>query len=202
LAEEANAQQVLRLCLDLNVWIGDLLARRSRPRGLRITAGRRLVQAAMDGRFEGIPVQTVVSWGMLNRLRSVLSGLAVDNAMGNMLIDSIIGSATLGPEGSAPYLLLGGAGVLAMHDEEDRHVLEVARATRAHVLATANFRDFSTKDSEILLADRVCIDPSPNWDVVVALPQEVAGWLRRGIFPSAVNVRDAILKRPGPTPLA
>jgi hypothetical protein len=126
LAEEANAQQVLRLCLDLNVWIGDLLARRSRPRGLRITAGRRLVQAAMDGRFEGIPVQTVVSWGMLNRLRSVLSGLAVDNAMGNMLIDSIIGSATLGPEGSAPYLLLGGAGVLAMHDEEDRHVLEVA----------------------------------------------------------------------------
>jgi len=104
----------------------------------------------MEGRFEAIPIQTVVSWGMLNRLRSVLAGLAVDNAIAEMLIDSIIRSATLGLESSAPHLVLGGTGVLAMHDEEDRHVLEVACAARAHVLVTSNFRHFVTQDSEIL----------------------------------------------------
>lgn len=197
MGEIPDAPPVLRLCLDLNVWIGDLLARRSRPGGLRISAGQRLVQAAMEGRFEGIPVQTVVSWGMLNRLRSVLVGLAVDSAIAEMLIDSIIRSATLGPEGSAPHLLLGGTGIVAMHDEEDRHVLEVACAARAHVVATSNFRDFLPKDSEILLADRVCVHRSPNWDLLVALPQEVAGWLRGGIFPNPAKIRDSIRTRPG-----
>jgi hypothetical protein len=122
----------------------------------------------MEGRYEAIPVQPVISWGMLNRLRSVLAELGIDSAVSEMLIDGIVRSAVLGPEGSAPHLLLGGAGIVAMHDEEDRHVLEVARAARAHLLATSNFRDFVTRDSEILLAGRVCIHRSPDWELVVA----------------------------------
>jgi len=137
---------------------------------------------------------------MLNRLRSVLARLGIDAATAEMLIDSIIRSASLGPESSAPHLLLGGTGVLATHDEEDRQVLEVARAARAQVVATSNFRDFVTKDSEILLADRVCIHHSPDWDVLVAIPQEVAGWLRAELFPSAAEIRDAVLTRSGRNP--
>ncbi|HJU18009.1 MAG TPA: hypothetical protein VJ770_16270 [Stellaceae bacterium] len=81
------------------------------------------------------------------------------------------------PNSPHPHLLLGGTGVIGMRDEEDRHVLETARAARAHLVVTANFADFLTRDSEILLADRVCIDRSPDWETVIAVPQEAALWL-------------------------
>jgi hypothetical protein len=42
-------------------------------------------------------------------------------------------AANLGPEGTAPHLLLGGTGVIGVRDEEDRHVLETACAARARI---------------------------------------------------------------------
>jgi predicted nucleic acid-binding protein len=160
-----------------------------------MSAGRTLVRAVIERRFEAIPVQVVVSWGMLDRLRAVFAALRIDEATAEKSIDAIVQAANLGPEGTAPHLLLGGTGVIGVRDEEDRHVLETARAARAHLVATANFGDFLTRDSEILLADRVCIDHSPNWEIVVAVPQEAAGWLRRGIFPDAATIR-RVLRRP------
>lgn len=95
MAEAAGSAMILRLCLDLNVWISDFLGHRRRAPGLRLPASQRLVQAAIDGRYEAIPVQIIVSWGMLDRLRAVLAALAGDDTIAERLIDDIVQWAQL-----------------------------------------------------------------------------------------------------------
>jgi predicted nucleic acid-binding protein len=42
---------------------------------------------------------------------------------------------------------LGGTGVIALRDVEDLHVLEIAIAGKADFLVTANFKDFTLRDT-------------------------------------------------------
>jgi hypothetical protein len=61
--------QVLRLCLDLNIWCAVLLADR---KGRQSTVSQCLVEIVRQGNCVLAPVQLVISWGMLNRLHLVL----------------------------------------------------------------------------------------------------------------------------------
>ncbi len=127
---------MLRLCLDLNVFVADLLAEAA---GRPATAARRLVGAAAAGRCALGPIQLVVSLGMLDRFEDVLARkLAVDAAAGRERRELIAAFASLGPAGG-PSLTLGGTGTMPLVDAEDDHVLD----GRADWLVTANLRDFA-----------------------------------------------------------
>ncbi|WP_254172879.1 PIN domain-containing protein [Planktothrix pseudagardhii] len=60
---------LLRLCLDLNIWCAALLADR---KGKQDTACQSLVKIVREGTCTLGSVQLIISWGMLNRLSSVL----------------------------------------------------------------------------------------------------------------------------------
>jgi predicted nucleic acid-binding protein len=93
---------------------------------------------------------------MLNRLEQVLLRLAPLANDASFYVDVIRSYAQLHPQ-----LTLGGTGVIPITDTEDQHVIETALSGRANVLVTANFRDFSTKDIEIIIAERCSICHSP-----------------------------------------
>jgi predicted nucleic acid-binding protein len=185
--EPAKQLPLLRLCLDLNIWCAHLISER---KGYRGTAVQLLTDIAMQGRCAVGSVQLVISWAMLNRSRKVLDrDLKIDAFVADALIASIIAAAGAGPRGEFPHLVLGGTGILPLRDEEDAHVLDVALASRSHLLVTKDFDDFVTRHSEIVTADRVCIHRRADWDVVIAHPADAVAWLRQGLFPSADNIR-------------
>jgi hypothetical protein len=75
---------VLNLCLNLNIWCAAFLADRKGSKG---TASQTLVQIARSGRAGTMPVQLVISWGMLTRLRKVLE---VDWKVARGTVDLVI----------------------------------------------------------------------------------------------------------------
>lgn len=168
----------LRLCLDLNIWCANLISIR---KGKQNTASQRLVDIVCQGTCELGPVQLVISWGMLNRLRQALvKDLQVDHSAADLYVDAIRGYAQLGPAGAGPQLTLGGTGVLALPDTEDAHVLETALAGQADVLVTANFSDFISNDTQIILPDRHALYTAPAHQVQIVHPYLIMNWLRRG----------------------
>jgi predicted nucleic acid-binding protein len=64
--------------------------------------------------------------------------------------------------GASPQLSLGGTGVIPIRDTEDAHVLETAIAGKADVLITANFKDFISKDTEVVIPGRHAVYRSPD----------------------------------------
>jgi len=174
----ARAGDVLRLCLDLNVWCASFLADKA---GRSDTASQTLVAAVRRGTSPLGPVQLVISWGMLNRLRKVLEAdWRVDREVVDPFLDAIVAFARLGAAGTAPYLILGGTGVVPLRDPEDAHVLETAIAGRARILATANFDDFLAAGSEILRPNRLALHRAPGGEIVIAHPALVANWFAAG----------------------
>lgn len=160
----------MRVCLDLNVWIADLLATRAGRTG---TAAQ-TVAAAARGRIEGRALQLVISWGMLQRLEQVLRrDFAFDGRSAADLIDAIAGYARAGPA-----LSLGGVGVLPIHDAEDRHVLETAWAGGAQALVTADIGGFLTADADILVAGRLACLRRGGARLVLIHPFSFAAWVR------------------------
>jgi predicted nucleic acid-binding protein len=116
---------------------------------------------------------------MLNRLRLVLErDLRVSQTVAELYINAIQGYAQL-----APQMTLGGTGVIPLTDTEDAHVLETALAGRATVLVTANFRDFISKDTQILVPQRHAIHVSPAHIFHIAHPYLMMDWLRAGQIP-------------------
>lgn len=179
--------RVLRLCLDLNIWCAAFLADRKRSAG---TAAQLLVEAVRAGGIAGIPVQMVVSWGMLARLRKVFeTDWGISRATVDTVIEAIAGYARLGPAGTAPHLVLGGTGLMPVRDEEDAHVLDTAVAARAHLLVTANFDDFIAGKSQVLEEGRISLFETAATHLVIAHPYRAAAWLRQGVFPDADTVR-------------
>lgn len=179
-------QPLLRLCLDLNVFVADLLSPRSRDQR---SAASFLVDTVRNGECPVGPVQLVVSHGMLNRLRSVLETRGgLDPAAARRFVGGVAAIAANGPSWDAPYLVLGGVGVVPMRDEEDRGVLEAAVGGRAHLLATANLRDFAGigGPARITLSPgQVLLYKQPGKPpLVIAAPTLAARWLRLGVFPS------------------
>lgn len=160
----------VRLCLDLNVWLGAVLSERA---GRKDTAAQLLVQAVRSGQSVRGPVASVISWGMLNRYRQVLVGAGLERDHADRLVEVM---ATIARDG--PSLTLGGVGVLPLEDEEDRHVLETAVAGRADMLVTHNLRDFVGQDVRTLVADRYYGFEAAGAKLLVVHTYDAAAWIR------------------------
>ena len=170
--------EVFRLCLDLNVWCSAYLAR---LRGHEDTASQVLVGVARRGECALGPTQIVISWGMLSRLRAVFeNAFRVPRLEVDVQIEDIAGFARLGAAGQAPYVLLGGTGLMPLRDTEDAHVLDTAVAGDAHVLATFNFDDFLSYRTEEVVPGRIAIHAGPRRRLLIAHPSVAVRWVREG----------------------
>jgi len=168
---------MLRLCLDLNIWVAALLADR---KGRNNTASQYLVELVRSGSSPIGGVNLVISLGMLDELRSVIVehlGLKIEIADAYVL--AIEEYAKLGVQ-----LTLGGTGVIALRDIEDLHVLETAIAGKADFLITANFKDFIVKgDTKIKIPNRHAIYHSSAYSLQIVHPYLMVEWLRSGEIP-------------------
>jgi predicted nucleic acid-binding protein len=192
----------LRLCVDLNVWIGAFIAD---AKGVGGTASQAVVEAVRDGRAAVGPVQLVVSHAMLTRLLDVLSRHGATERTASLFVAAIESFALLGPAGEAAHVVLGG-GVLATRDarmtmydpydpaaspkpsdREDGRVLDAAVAGRADALVTANLKDFVEPGDEIVVPGRVAIKRLATGPLVCLRPQEMAAWLRTGRAPAPAS---------------
>ena len=180
---------ILRVCLDLNIWCAALLAD---SKGREYTASQSLVAMIRQGTCLSYPVQLVISWGMLNRLRKVLTqDLKVSVQTADAYLNAIAAYAYLGAMGASPQLTLGGTGVVSLRDPEDGHVLETAIAGRADFLITANFKDFITQKTALVTPDRYAIHHSPDCTVHIVHPYLMMEWLRTGKIPNVSKVDNA-----------
>lgn len=173
---------LLRLCLDLNIWVADFLGTR---RGRRSGSSPWLADAVRSGICQAGPLQLVVSIGMLDRLALVLTReFLVEADAAETLVRAIGGVASFGPAGDHLHALVGG-GVYPLRDEEDRHVLEVAVAGGADLLVTANMINFDTAD--VVRVDdgtRIRLHPRPGQaTLVIAHPDQARDWLRARVLP-------------------
>jgi PIN domain len=169
---------ILRLCLDLNIWCGELIAEQ---RGRKGTAVQQLVEIVRSGQSTLGPGQLIISWGMINRLRKVyVQNLQIPGSIADTLLGAIAGYAALGPAGMDPMLTLGGTGVVPLTDTEDAHVLETGIARQAHILVTANFKDFLARDVQVLEANRTAFYPSPKSQLLISHPYVMSEWFRQG----------------------
>jgi predicted nucleic acid-binding protein len=109
--------------------------------------------------------------------------LGVASSAADLYIEAIRGYAQLGAIGLSPQLTLGGTGIIALRDAEDAHVLETAFAGRANVLVTANFRDFRSKDTWILIPERHGIYLAPSHNFHIVHPYLMMEWLKSGQIP-------------------
>jgi predicted nucleic acid-binding protein len=173
---------VLRVCLDLNIWCAALLADR---KGRQNTASQSLVAMVRQGSCLSLPVQLVISWGMLNRLQKVLvQDLNVSTQTAELYISTIAAYARLGAMGASPQLTLGGTGVIPIRDTEDAHVLETTIAGNANLLITANFKDFISKDTQVVIPDRHAVYRSPDDHAFqIVHPYLMMDWLGSGQVP-------------------
>lgn len=166
------------MCLDLNVWCSAAIAQ---TRGRGGTASLALTEAVRRGYSGFGPTQLVVSWGMVTRLEAVLMRkLRWDRRRTERVLGNIVSVAQFGPAATPPLILLGGTGVMPIRDEEDAHVLEVALAGRAHVLATLDFSDFVNYRTEVLKPGRIARYRTADHELLIAHPAEVAAWIRTG----------------------
>jgi predicted nucleic acid-binding protein len=168
---------MLRLCIDLNIWVAALLADR---KGRTNTASQYLVEIVRSGISPLGETSLVISFGMLDELRSVIIehlGLPLETA--DAYVSAIEEYAKLGAQ-----LTLGGTGVIALRDVEDLHVLETAIAGKADFLVTANFKDFTLRDTSIEIPGRHAIYRSPAHSVHIVHPYLMVEWLRSGTIPN------------------
>lgn len=166
------------MCLDLNVYCAHLLGLR---KGHTNTAAQTLIGMVRRGECAMGPVQLIISWGMLNRLRKVLEDdLGVPRIEADHFLGAIAGFATLGPASEPPHLTLGGTGIVPLRDAEDAHVLDVAIGGRADLLLTSNFKDFVDDRTDVREPDRIAIHHAPHHSVVIAHPFTAVQWLREG----------------------
>ena len=184
---------VLRLTLDVNVWVNHYLAV---VRGRPGSAAQSLVRSSLDGHCRLGPIQLVISYRMLETLRQVLFRLGAPEALADAARDAVAVSAFGGVLAEPPHIVLGG-GVQPIKDAEDGGVLDLAIAGRSDLLVTNNIGDFvsgprADVDSEVLRRN-----PLGNADVLLfrhpGLPEGLAiasvfaakAWLADGAPPPA-----------------
>ena len=169
---------MLRLCIDLNIWVAALLADRQ---GRSNTASQYLVEIIRSGASPVGEVTLIISLGMLDELRSVIiEHLGLNLEIADAYTSAIAEYAKLGVQ-----LTLGGTGVIALRDTEDLHVLETAIAGKADFLVTANFKDFIVRrDTQIEITDRHAIYHSSVHRVQIVHPYLMVEWLRNRQLPT------------------
>ncbi len=177
----------LRVLLDVNVWVANLLAA---GRGRQGTTVQNIVSMIAAGRwgYDGRDVQLVVSLEMLETLQHVLTRRGASAEGAEAYCDAVRSIMKYGPEELDPYLLLGGHGQFAMDDLEDAGVLATAFASRTALLVTDNLKDFQTKDAG-RIDTRVVRTASGRRqlyamrhrrgevDLIVAHPLDVMSWI-------------------------
>jgi predicted nucleic acid-binding protein len=180
----------LRVLLDVNVWIANLIAA---DKGRHDTAVRKLVSMIVSGEWGAgkRPAQLVVSVEMLETIELVLRRRGASGRKAAAYANAISDIMKFGPEALDPYLLIGGREQFAMADREDAAILATAFASRADLLVTDNLSDFETRECDAV--DTRTIEAATNRrqlyalkhrrgaiDVIVAHPFDVMDWLRLG----------------------
>jgi predicted nucleic acid-binding protein len=169
---------MLRLCLDLNIWVAALLADR---KGRTNTGSQYLVEIVRSGSSPVGAVNLVISLGMLDELKSVIvEHLGLNIEIADAYVSAIEEYAKLGAQ-----LTLGGTGVIGLRDIEDAHVLETAIAGKADFLVTANFKDFIVdRDTKIEIPNRHAVYYSSAHSLQIVHPYLMLEWIRRGDMPN------------------
>jgi predicted nucleic acid-binding protein len=168
---------MLRLCLDLNIWVAALLADR---KGRTNTGSQYLVEIVRSGSSPVGTVNLIISLGMLDELKyAIIEHLGLSIEIADAYVCAIEEYAKLGAQ-----LTLGGTGVIGLRDTEDAHVLETAIAGRADFLVTANFKDFIVdRDTKIEIPDRHAIYYSSAHSLQIVHPYLILEWIKRGNLP-------------------
>lgn len=177
---------IMRICLDLNIWVGNFLAEKAGRKG---TAAQELVGIAREGFCSIGPAQLVISWAMLSGLEDVLKReFEVHEATAQQLTQLIASFAVLGPSGDAPYIVLG-TGVIPLRDAEDAGVLDTAISGRADVLVTRNLKDFIGPDATEVIPGqyaqywRADSFGQAGHRIRIVDPSLMMSWLRNGRLP-------------------
>jgi predicted nucleic acid-binding protein len=179
---------VLRIVLDVNIWVANYLAS---ARGRDGTSCQLLVERAIAGQCRVGPLASCISIPMLDTLQDVLErdvGISAELAEAARNVAQDAGSVFL------PPLLVVGGGVLAMADPEDLGVLETALAAGADMLVTGNLKDFTQGpradiDADIVrsrggVADVLLVrNPKVPNGLVMTTPYAAKAWLIEGYAP-------------------
>lgn len=188
-ARHAREPDVIRLCLDVNVWVGHYLTMSRRPRAPGAMSG--LARAVFAGACGAGQIQLVVSHAMLNTLELVMRRFDDLAPVAHMARDQVEAAAGSGLLGEPPSIILGGTAAYPLLDEEDAAVLNTAMAARADLLVTANMADFirgpkARTETKILVPggrSPACVllsHPKLPGGLLIATPSESAAWLLRG----------------------
>jgi predicted nucleic acid-binding protein len=201
--------EILRVSLDVNIWIAHLLAMQNGRKGGAATA---IVSIVGNMASAAGPIQLIMSWEMIATLEDVLSRLDFDPQTISDFISSLILLMKSGPEGFDPHLLPESGGHLGMRDEEDAGVLASAIIARVDLLVTNNLADFEIKDSERVETRKISLrgqrsrqlfaviyERNDGVGIVVAHPIDALEWLTEGVRPSPEIVKN-LGNSPSPKP--
>jgi len=206
-----KSERAIRLTLDINVFIADIL---SREIGRRNTAASFLVEAARTGTSPAAPVQLVTSLPIIENYTNVLSRrLGYDAAAAEERAWVLQQYALEGPTPDHPYVSVG-SGYIPFETEEewrrsianhlgraeadklfheiqdDRYVLETALVGRADILATADVAGFAKGAAIQFERNDVLLFPFVDRALVIGSPRFVVYWLSQGVVPDARFIED------------
>jgi hypothetical protein len=206
-----TAERTIRLALDINVFIADIL---STGQGRRNAAATLLVEAVRSGICPAGPVQLVTSLPVIENYANVLHRrLGYDAAAADDRAWILQQYALEGPFTEQPYLIVG-SGYIPFETEEqlrqsianhvgraeadklfhevqdDRYVLETALAGRADILVTADVAGFAKGPAIRFQRNDVVLVPFADRTLVIAAPRFVTYWLWQGIVPDADFIAD------------
>lgn len=182
-------ERPLRVLLDINVWVGNLIAT---EKGRHGTANQELVSMVSRGFWgsSSSESQLIVSFEMMDTLERVLDRKGYASEKVRSYVDPIPDFMRYGPEEIDPYLLLAGRDQIAIHDREDSGVLATAIAAKVDLLVTDNLEDFETNDTVKVdtrwsaAENRQLFSAYLNTgsrELVIAHPFDVMDWIRQDI---------------------
>jgi hypothetical protein len=202
-------ERVIRLAVDINVFVADILS--SRPRG-RASASTRIVEAVREGRCPAGPVQLIASLPLIENFADVLRRrLGFSRADADEKAWLLEQYALDGPMPSHPHVVVGSgyipfeseqqlraaladqlrpenAAKLFNEIQDDRYVLETALAGRADLLVTADVDGFRRGSAVRFTRDDVLLFPLADRALVIGSPHFSSYWLFQGTVPDAAFI--------------